>query len=102
MRELTKEDFFQFVNENKTVMIEFWAEWCGSCKVFGELLERIQENYPNVIFAKANIEKMMDIAEQFSIVSLPSLFCFHEGEVYSQEHGLVPECRIRSMMPENP
>jgi len=95
----TVEDFDQVVSKNKTVLIEFWAEWCGSCKAFGVVLESMESNYPSVVFAKVNIEQAMELAEKYSIASLPALFCFHNGEMYSQQNGAIPAQQIRSLLP---
>ena len=96
----TTEDFDQVVTENKVVLVEFWANWCGSCKAFGVLLESIENNFPSVVFAKVNIEQASDLALEYNIASLPSLFCFHEGKMYAQENGAIPAHRIRSLLPD--
>jgi len=94
------EDFDQVVTENKVVLVEFWADWCGSCKAFGMLLENMENNFPSVVFAKVNIEQASELAMRYSIASLPSLFCFHEGEVYAWQNGVIPANQIRSMLSE--
>jgi len=100
MIELESGNFDETVNGNRTVMVEFWAAWCASCKGFAEQLKRMEGDYPNIVFAKANIEQMPEIAERYGIIGLPSLFCFHEGEIYARENGVLPQMRIRSMMPD--
>jgi len=94
----TVEDFDQAVTENKTVLIEFWAEWCGSCKSFGMLLEGMESNFPSVVFAKVNIEHATELAVKYNIAGLPALFCFHNGEMYAQQNGAIPAHQVRSML----
>ena len=95
----TVEDFDQVVSQNKTVLIEFWASWCGSCKAFGALLEGLESNFPSVVFAKVNIEQAIELAERYGITGLPALFCFHNGEMYAQQNGAIPAQQVRSLLP---
>ena len=74
--ELTKENFEEIITGNDTVIIDFWAEWCGPCKAFGPVFEKVSDDYPDVVFAKVNTELEQEIAGWFQIMSIPTLMAF--------------------------
>lgn len=64
------------------------------------LLEGMENNFPSVVFAKVNIEQASELAIKYNISSLPTLFCFHEGEMYARQIGAIPAYQVRSMLPD--
>ncbi|GHV91203.1 hypothetical protein AGMMS50268_17060 [Spirochaetia bacterium] len=77
MKVLTEETFYDFIRSNRIVFVDFWAEWCGSCKDFAEILDGVEAqkpveyNKPAVIFAKVDVGDAPDIADRYGITSLP-------------------------------
>lgn len=86
---LTKENFEQEVLKNeKLVLVDFWADWCGPCKRFGEVLHNLNEEInDNVIIAKVNVDEEEELAKQFNIYSIPSIFIFKNGEIVEKFLG---------------
>lgn len=95
--ELTKENFEEIVTGNDTVVIDFWAEWCGPCKAFGPVFEKVSEDYPDVVFAKVNTELEQEIAGWFQIRSIPTLMIFRENIIVFSQPGALPEGALRDV-----
>jgi thioredoxin 1 len=91
---LTKENFEETIvakdGEDKIVFIDFWASWCGPCKMFGPIFEAAAEKYPEILFAKCNTEEQQELAGMFQIRSIPTLMVFREGLAIFQQAGALP------------
>lgn len=88
--EVTLQNFESVVDSNPIVILDFWAEWCGPCKVFAPLFDQMAELYPDVYFGKVNTEVSKDLAEAFQIRSIPTLMAFIRGELVFEQPGLLP------------
>ena len=88
--ELTKENFDQTINGEKTVIIDFWAPWCGPCRGFAPVFEKASESHPDVVFAKVNSDEQQELAGAFNIRSIPTLMVFREKVVLFQRAGALP------------
>lgn len=95
--ELTKENFEETITGNDTVIVDFWAEWCGPCKSFGPVFEKVSEDYPDVVFAKVNTELQQEIAGWFQIRSIPTLMIFRENIIVFSQPGALPEGALREV-----
>ena len=95
---LTKDNFEEIINGNDTVIIVFWAEWCGPCKMFGPVFEKVSEEYPDVVFAKVNTELEQEIAGWFQIRSIPTLMIFRENIIVFSQPGALPEGALREVI----
>ncbi|MCQ2590910.1 MAG: thioredoxin [Treponema sp.] len=79
---VTKENFQKEVLEaEKTVLVDFWAEWCGPCKMLAPVLKTFAEENPNVKVCKINVDEQAELAEQFNVMSIPSLVVFKAGQL---------------------
>lgn len=87
---LTQENFSKEVLESsKPVLVDFWAEWCGPCKMLGPILDELAQEYDGrVRIGKVNIDEHQDLASKFGIRSIPTLLLFRQGEVADQIVGL--------------
>lgn len=89
--ELTKDNFEQVVTANPTVIVDYWAPWCGPCRGFAPVFERVSEQHPDVVFAKVNTEEEQEIAAHFQIRSIPTLMVFREQIIVFAQPGALPQ-----------
>ena len=88
--ELTTSSFHQTIEENNTVIIDFWAPWCGPCRTFKPIFEKAAEKHPDVTFATCNTEEQQQLAAAFEIRSIPTLMVFKEGVLVFSQPGMLP------------
>lgn len=96
--ELTKENFDEIVGKNDFVMVDFWAEWCGPCKSFSPIYEKMSDKHPDVVFAKVNTEEQQEVAAHFQIRSIPTLMIFREQIVIFSQPGMLPEEALEELI----
>ncbi len=89
--ELTTDNFNQTLDSEGIVIIDFWAEWCGPCRQFGPIFERVSDQYPDVIFGKVNTEEQHSIATQYGIMSIPTIMVVRDGIILLNQAGSLPE-----------
>ena len=89
--ELTKENFEQVVTGNATVIVDYWAPWCGPCRGFAPVFEKVSEKHPDVVFAKVNTDEEQEIAAHFQIRSIPTLMVFREQIIVFSQPGALPQ-----------
>ncbi|MBN2805002.1 MAG: thioredoxin [Deltaproteobacteria bacterium] len=80
----------ELIESSDTLFIDFWAEWCGPCKMFGPVFEEASDNNEKMIFAKCDTEAQQEIAAQFGIRSIPTLAIFREGILIFMQPGALP------------
>ncbi|HQY45852.1 MAG TPA: thioredoxin [Usitatibacteraceae bacterium] len=89
--ELTKENFEQVVTGNPMVIVDYWAPWCGPCRGFAPVFEKVAEANPDVVFAKVNTDDEQEIAAHFQIRSIPTLMVFKEQVIVFSQPGALPQ-----------
>jgi len=89
--ELTKENFEKVVTSNGTVIVDYWAPWCGPCRGFAPVFEKVAEAHPDVVFAKVNTDDEQEIAAHFQIRSIPTLMVFRDQVIVFSQPGALPQ-----------
>jgi len=82
-------EFDALITEGGIVFVDFWAEWCGPCKMFGPIYEKVSEQYPEITFAKIDTEAEREIATAAGITSIPTLMAFQDQAVLAIEVKLL-------------
>lgn len=90
--ELNDTNFDQIVNSEKPVLVDFWAEWCGPCKMIGPLVEELAGDYEGkAVIAKLNVDENPDVTARYGIRSIPTLLVFKNGQIVDKQVGAVPK-----------
>ena len=96
-RTMTSTDHDQTVKEG-IVLIDFWADWCGPCKRFGPIFERVSEKNPDAVFAKVDTEAEQELAQQYGITSIPMLVVYRDGVPVFGKPGALPEPALEDIL----
>jgi thioredoxin 1 len=95
---LTEPEFADTVENNNLVLLDFWAAWCGPCKAYGPVYERVSEDFPDVVFGKIDTEAEPQLAQAFNIRSIPTTIAFKEGIGVFIQPGALPEDALRDLV----
>ncbi|WP_295538307.1 thioredoxin [uncultured Thiohalocapsa sp.] len=96
--ELTQENFESTVADNSFVVVDFWAPWCGPCRTFAPVFEKVSEDHGDIVFAKVNTEEEQQIAAHFQIRSIPTLMIFRDQVIIFSQPGALPEGSFRELL----
>ena len=96
---ITKDNFSSKVLESdKTVILDFWATWCGPCRMIAPILEEIAEEREDIIVGKINVDDERELSREFGIMSIPTLIVFKNGEVVNKGIGYMPKEKILALI----
>ncbi|MGB8299201.1 MAG: thioredoxin family protein [Polyangia bacterium] len=96
MQNVNEQDFPALL-KNGIVFVDWWAPWCGPCRVFGPIFERVADKNPGVVFAKVNAEEYPDLAMTFGIRAIPTLMIFRDGILVFAQTGAMPEEALEAL-----
>ena len=95
---LTESTFADTVQGNDIVLIDFWASWCGPCRMFAPVYDKVSEANPDIVFAKVDTEAERALAGAFQITSIPTLMAVREGVVLYAQAGALPEQALTELV----
>ncbi|MEA3276450.1 MAG: thioredoxin [Pseudomonadota bacterium] len=96
--ELNKDNFEQTITDSDFVIVDFWAPWCGPCRSFAPVYDKVSEDHGDIVFAKVNTEEEQEIAAHFQIRSIPTLMIFREKIIIFSQPGALPEGSFRQLL----
>ena len=96
--ELTSETFQGTIENHDTVIVDFWAPWCGPCRSFAPTFEQTSKEHPDITFVKVNTEDQQELAGQFDIRSIPTLMVFREQILLYAQPGALPKSQLEELI----
>jgi thioredoxin 1 len=96
--ELTQDNFNEVVGGDGLVLVDFWAEWCGPCKMFGPVYEKSSEQHADITFGKVDTEAQGELAQAFQISSIPTLMAVRDGVVLYSQAGALPSASLEDLI----
>ena len=96
---ITKDNFeTEVLKSEKTVLVDFWAVWCGPCRMVAPALEEISEERADVVVGKVNVDEELELAQRFGVMSIPTMLVFKGGKLVNQSIGAIPKAQIEALL----
>ncbi len=86
------------VKDSEIVLVDFWATWCGPCKMFGPIFEKASEEHPEIVFGKVDTDAEQELAAELQITSIPTLMAFREGILVFSQPGALPAPMLKQVI----
>ncbi len=96
--EIISSNEFDATISSGIVLVDFFANWCGPCKMLSPVLEKVSNDYPNIHFVKLDVDKSGDIAMRYQVQSIPTLLVFKDGNLVERQVGFAGEPQLRNLL----
>lgn len=96
--EITKENFESTLKNNSIVLLDFWASWCGPCRMFSPVFEAFAEKHPDVACGKINTEEQQELAAAFNIRSIPTIMALRDQTLVFSQPGMLPADALEELL----
>ena len=102
VREITDQDFEDLVNAGQPVFVDFWAPWCGPCRIIGPIVEELAPSYEGkAVITKMNVDENQTVPQKFGVTSIPTLMIFKNGKLVDRAIGAMPKPALQSFIDKN-
>lgn len=96
---ITKDNFeAEVLKASGTVLIDFWASWCGPCRMLSPIVDQVAAEHPEVKVGKINVDEQPELAQQFNVMSIPTLIIFKDGQKVNESIGLIPKEKVKALL----
>ena len=99
VKTITKQNFnIEVLESEKPVLLDFWATWCGPCRMIAPVVEEIAAERSDIVVGKVNVDEQPELAQKFQIMSIPTLIVIKNGKITAQKVGVQPKAAIQAMI----
>lgn len=95
---LNQLNFDETLNTEKTVLVDFWAPWCGPCRMLSPIVDQVAEENPDLVVAKVNVDEEPELAQRFGVMSIPTLVVIRNGEEVNRSMGAKPKAQVLALV----
>ena len=89
----------EVLKNEKKVILDFYADWCGPCRMMAPIVHQIASEHPEILVGKINVDEETDLASQFGVESIPTLVVMKDGEIINQAAGAMPKAQVMQLIP---
>ena len=101
MLHFSKDGFDKALSQGKLMMVDFWADWCGPCRMLGPVIEQLAGQYPDVVVGKVNVDDEQELALRYGVMSIPTVIFFKDGKEIDRKVGVMPPQVFTQVLDEN-
>ena len=97
--EITDKNFNDIISKNKTVLVDFWAEWCGPCRIISPVIEELANEYEGkAIIGKLDVDSNQESSVKYEVRSIPTIITFKDGKIVDRQVGAVPKETLKNVV----